>query len=148
MAFDERLADRVRTVLHARRLLGEAALIEKRMFGCLVFMINGNMCCGVRNTELMLRLSIEGADNALKRPHTRPIDPRRKRVRSLIFVNELGTDLDHDLEDWVDVALAYVRALPAQDPSAKRRAPKKSTSSRTRPAAIPRKTAPRGGSAN
>ena len=38
MAYDEELADRLREVLQ-----GEAGLTEKRMFGGLAFLINGNM---------------------------------------------------------------------------------------------------------
>lgn len=112
MAYDEGLADRVRSILQSRTTRLGARLLEKRMFGGLVFMIDGNMCCGVRNTELMLRLSNEGAGDALKRPHTRPLDPTGKRIRSLIFVNEQGTDLDHELEEWVQVAFTFVRTLP------------------------------------
>lgn len=102
-----------------------ARLFEKRMFGGLVFMIDGNMCCGVRNTELLLRLSNDGASEALGRPHTRPLDPTGKRMRSLLFVNEHGTDLDQSLEEWIDVAFTFVRTLPKKAPGAKRRRPAK-----------------------
>jgi hypothetical protein len=112
MAFNEGLADRVRSIFQTRR----ATVLEKRMFGGLVFMINGNMCCGVRNTELMLRLSIEGANEVVKRPHARPLDPTGKRIRSLVMVSEQGTDLDQDLEGWVEVAYTFVRTLPAKAP--------------------------------
>jgi TfoX/Sxy family transcriptional regulator of competence genes len=123
MAYDEGLADRVRTILQGRRGLLKKSLLEKRMFGGLVFMIDGNMCCGVRNTELMLRLSNEGASKALQRPHTRPVDPTGKRIRSLIFVSEQGTDLDHALEEWIGVAFTFARTLPPKEPGAKRRKP-------------------------
>jgi TfoX/Sxy family transcriptional regulator of competence genes len=113
MAFDEGLADRVRSLFQARR----AAVLEKRMFGGLVFMIHGNMCCGVRNTELMLRLSNEGANEVVKRPHARPLDPTGRRIRSLVMIGEQGTDLDQDLEEWVEIAYTFVRTLPAKDPS-------------------------------
>ncbi len=121
MAFDDGLADRVRSVLQARRLQLGNALLEKRMFGGLVFMIDGNMCCGVRNTDLMLRLTNDMATEALRQPHTRSLDPTGKRIRSLIFVNEQGTDLDQSLEEWIDVAFTFVRTLPKKTPGAKRR---------------------------
>ncbi len=94
-------------------------LLEKRMFGGLVFLLNGNMCCGVRNTELMLRLSNEGAEEVVQRPHARPLDPTGKRIRSLVMIHEHGTDLDQDLEKWVEIAYSFVRTLPVKDPSAK-----------------------------
>jgi TfoX/Sxy family transcriptional regulator of competence genes len=55
MAYDEELADRVRLVLSTR-----SGLTERKMFGGLCFMLGGNMCCGVVNNELMVRV---GADN-------------------------------------------------------------------------------------
>ena len=47
MAYDERLADRVRDLL-----AGEPALSERKMFGGLAFMLAGNMCCGIVGDRL------------------------------------------------------------------------------------------------
>jgi TfoX/Sxy family transcriptional regulator of competence genes len=121
MAYDEGLADRVRSIFRERGASFERSVFEKRMFGGLVFMIDGNMCCGVRNRELMLRLGPDEADAALERPHTRPVDPSRKRIRSLIFVREEGIDLDRDLEEWVEIAVKFVRTLQPKAPSEKPR---------------------------
>ena len=89
-------------------------------------MLNGNMCCGVRNTELMLRLSNELAGDVAKRAHARPLDPTGKRIRSLVMISEHGTDVDQDLEEWVEIAYTFVRTLPAKEPSAKALLKKKS----------------------
>ena len=45
-------------------LAGEPALSERKMFGGLAFMLDGNMCCGIVADRLMLRL---GADLAERR---------------------------------------------------------------------------------
>jgi TfoX N-terminal domain len=50
MPFDETLAKRVR-----RLLSSDFALVEKRMFGGLAFMVNGHMCCGVVGQNLVVR---------------------------------------------------------------------------------------------
>lgn len=42
MAYDEQLADRVRSALD-----GQTGLGERKMFGGLAFMVHGNMACGV-----------------------------------------------------------------------------------------------------
>jgi hypothetical protein len=42
MAFDEQLADRVRKALGRR-----SGIVEKKMFGGLAFLLNGNMSVGV-----------------------------------------------------------------------------------------------------
>ena len=51
MAYDEILAGRLRTAL---KDLAPAS--EKKMFGDIAFMLNGNMCCGVINDLLMARV--------------------------------------------------------------------------------------------
>jgi hypothetical protein len=48
MAFDERLAERVRGVLASAGMTPT----EKKMFGGLSFLIGGNMCCGVLGAGL------------------------------------------------------------------------------------------------
>jgi hypothetical protein len=121
MAYDEGLADRMRSTFHARGAAFQRSVFEKRMFGGLVFMIDGNMCCGVRNRELMLRLGPEEADAALARPHTRTVDPTGRRMRTLIFVEEQGIDLDRDLEEWSEIAVTFVRQLEPKAPSEKPR---------------------------
>ena len=49
MPYDERLAERVRKALRRRR-----GIAERKMFGGICFLINGNMACGVLDKELML----------------------------------------------------------------------------------------------
>ena len=51
MAFDDKLAERIRKQLGKRR-----GLTEKKMFGGLAFLVNGNMCCGVHGDEMIVRL--------------------------------------------------------------------------------------------
>ena len=46
MAYDERLAARVRALLASR-----SDVSERKMFGGLTFMVGGNMCCGVTGTS-------------------------------------------------------------------------------------------------
>ena len=52
MAYDQGLAARVREVIG-----GQPGLTEKKMFGGLAFLLNGNMACGVRGEDLMVRLA-------------------------------------------------------------------------------------------
>ena len=67
MAYDEGLATRVREVLG-----DQPELVEKKMFGGLAFLLHGNMACGVRGEELIVRVAAEAADAALGEPGTRP----------------------------------------------------------------------------
>lgn len=112
MAYDSGLADRVRLILERR-----GGFSECKMFGGVAFMINGHMCCGVTKTDLVLRLPPDAVSAALRRPHTRPMDFTGKPMKSMVFVDALGSDSDDTLREWVESALAFVRTLPPKTPS-------------------------------
>ncbi|MGI8744002.1 MAG: TfoX/Sxy family protein [Bryobacteraceae bacterium] len=114
MAYDLGLAERVRSILKER-----GGFSECKMFGCIAFMINGHMCCGVMKTDLFLRLSPEGAVTARGQRHTRPMDSTGKRMKSMILVDAQGTASDQTLQEWVESAFAVVRTLPPKNPLAK-----------------------------
>jgi TfoX/Sxy family transcriptional regulator of competence genes len=107
MAYDEQLADRVREVLDQ-----EMPTTERKMFGGLVFMVEGNMCCGVSREALMLRLGPEGSEAATAQPHVRPMTMRDKTMRGFVFVEPEGIVEDAALEGWIAEALDFVRTLP------------------------------------
>jgi hypothetical protein len=69
MAYDEGLVTRVREVLGDR-----PGLVEKQMFGGLAFMVHGNVACGVRGDNLIVRVAADDAETALDEPGTRPFD--------------------------------------------------------------------------
>ena len=77
MAYDEMLADRVRSSL------SEYGVVEKKMFGGLAFMHHGNMACGVIEQDLVVRLGNEGAAVALSEPHVRDMDFTGRTIKSL-----------------------------------------------------------------
>jgi hypothetical protein len=106
VAYDEQLAGRVRDVL-----VPEPGLTERKMLGGLAFMLEGNMCCGIVGDELMLRLGVDGADDALERDHVRPMDFTGKPMTGMVFVSEEGLR-DAALHAWVGRATTFVRTLP------------------------------------
>lgn len=110
MAFDETLADRIRSVLKRQK-----GVAERKMFGGLAFLLNGNMCCGVTKDQLMLRLGEQGTAEALTQPHARPMDFTGKPMKGMVFVAPAGLASDEDLRGWVERAVAFVSTLPAKD---------------------------------
>jgi TfoX/Sxy family transcriptional regulator of competence genes len=106
VAFDEQLAERVRVVLQS-----EEGVTERRMFGGLAFMLNGNMACGIVKDELMLRLGAEGVDAALERPHVREMDFTGRPMTGMVYVGRGGLG-DAELRGWVQQAAAFARSLP------------------------------------
>ena len=107
MAYDEGLATRVREVLG-----DQPELVEKKMFGGLAFLLHGNMACGVRGEDLIVRVAAETADAALGEPGTRPFDLTGRPMKGWLLVDADGHAEDDDLRRWVDRGLAYANSLP------------------------------------
>ena len=69
------------------------------------------MFCGVLGDELMLRLGPDGAEQALARPHVRPMDFTGRPMKSMVLVGRDGLK-GVALRRWVDTALAFAGELP------------------------------------
>ena len=110
MAFDEGLAVRVRGVLAAAGVTP----VEKKMFGGISFLINGNMCCGVLGQDLLARVGPDAAEGALAEPATRPFDMGRGPSRGWVMVGLDGIATDDALTAWVDRSLAFATSLPSK----------------------------------
>ena len=107
MAYDEGLATRVREVLG-----DQPGLAEKKMFGGLAFLLHGNMACGVRGDDLMVRVDPELGDAALAEPGVRPFDMTGRPMKGWLLVDPDGHAEDEDLRRWVDRGLAHAGSLP------------------------------------
>ncbi len=106
MTYNEHLAERVRDALPD---LG--VVREQQMFGSLVFMVAGHMCCGVLGDDLMLRLGRQEAEAACVQPSVREFDFTGRPMRSIVLVEQAGLD-EAALRGWVDRAVSYVETLP------------------------------------
>ncbi|MDO8188433.1 TfoX/Sxy family protein [Conexibacter sp. JD483] len=85
MAYDEELASRLRALLS-----GLDGISERRMFGGLSFLWNGNLVCGVLGDTLVVRLGEAQASAALADPHVRLMDLQRRASRGTVYVDPLG----------------------------------------------------------
>lgn len=107
MAFDEDLAERVRELLSVR-----AGYSERRMFGGIGFMLQGNMAVGVIGDDLMARVGAAAHDEALARAHVRQFDMTGRPMRGWVVVDAAGLADEVDLVDWVERGAAYAESLP------------------------------------
>lgn len=107
LSFDEDLADRVRLTLGTRR-----GLTEKKMFGGLAFLLRGNMCCGVLNRELIVRVPPDQTDEVLAEPHTRAFDFTGRAMRGFVVVRPAGCEDEDTLSEWVARDVAFASGLP------------------------------------
>lgn len=107
MAFDERLAVRVRAALQDVR-----GIEEKKMFGGLCFLLRGHMCCGIVGGELMVRVGPEAYPACLREPHARAMDFTGRPMKGLVTVAAAGLTPDAALAAWVARGRAYAACLP------------------------------------
>lgn len=109
MAYDERLADRIRFVLKRRR-----GISEKKMFGGVAFLVQGNMCCGAVGNDLMVRVGPNAYERALTRRHVREMDFTGRPLRGMVYVGPRGVRTAEQLQSWVEQGLKFARSLPAK----------------------------------
>ena len=110
MAFSETLARRTRVVL-ARRKNVE----EKRMFGGVGFLLNGNLLVAVRKDTLLVRLGPEEGERAQSEPHVAAFEiTGRGKMAGWVVVGLGGIGGDDELKDWLRRAMKFVTTLPAK----------------------------------
>ena len=110
MAYDEELADRLRELVQA-----ENGLTEKRMFGGLAFLINGNMAVSASGQGGLL-LRVDPADTAtlVERPEASRFVMRGREMDGWLRIDPAGLATKRQLKSWVSRGVNYARSLPAK----------------------------------
>ena len=108
MAFDEDLADRI------RELVGdERGVSEKRMFGGLAFLVNGNMAVSASGQGgLLVRVDPAQTDRLVTRAHVERFEMRGRPMNGWLRVDTPGLRTKRQLEPWVARGVTYARSLP------------------------------------
>jgi TfoX/Sxy family transcriptional regulator of competence genes len=108
MAYDEDLANRLRELLS-----DEDAITEKKMFGGLAFLLNGNMSVSAsRNGGLLARIDPADTDAALARPHVELMKMGGRTMDGWITVAPDGLKTKRELASWVKRSVAFAKTLP------------------------------------
>jgi hypothetical protein len=111
MAYDDDLAARLRALLADRD-----GLVEKRMFGGIAFLLNGNLCVGVIKDDLIVRVGPDAYDELVVRPHVREMDFSGRPMAGWVYVAPLGVASDDDLQRWAEYGIAFAGSLPTKPP--------------------------------
>jgi hypothetical protein len=111
MAYDEGLATRIRDAIGDR-----PGLAEKQLFGGLAFLVHGNMACGVRGGDLIVRLAADVAESVQDEPGVRPFDLTGRPMKGWLLVAATGHAEDDDLRRWVDRGVGHAASLPPKAP--------------------------------
>jgi len=108
MAYDEDLAHRLRELLTE-----EVAVTEKKMFGGLAFLMNGNMCVSAsRKGGLLVRIDPADTDAALARPHVKLMKMGGRTMAGWIIVAPEGVKTKREVAAWVKRGVAFAKTLP------------------------------------
>ena len=107
MAYDEKLAERLGNLVKNRK-----GFSQKKMFGGIAFMLNGNMCFGIHNDSLVIRTDEESAKGSLKRKYVKPFDIIGRHMKGWIMVSKEGIKTKNSLDKWTSLAAEFVKTLP------------------------------------
>lgn len=108
MAYDTELAERIRELVAP---LG--GVEEKRMFGGLAFLINGNMSVAASGQGgLLVRVPPEDTDPLLRRAHVSLMAMGGREMRGWLRVDTEGVKTKRQLQAWVTRSADYARSLP------------------------------------
>jgi len=111
MAYDNILAARLEKLI-TRKFCKSGTLKETRIFGGFGYMLNGNMCMGILNTTLMIRVGVETANTLLKEPHVRPMDLTGKIMKGWAMLEPKAISKDQDMERYCRLSVEFVKTLP------------------------------------
>ena len=108
VSYDENLADRVR-----EHVLGEPGLSEKKMFGGLAFLINGNMAVSASSHGgLLLRVDPVETEALVADPLAERFVMRGREMDGWLRIDLDASAADEELEQWVHRGITYARSLP------------------------------------
>jgi TfoX/Sxy family transcriptional regulator of competence genes len=102
MAYDEKLADRIR-----ERLANLPVIEEKEMMGGLTFMVNDKMCIGIIHDEMMCRIDPEFHETAIEMTGCRTMDFTKNPMKGWIMIDSSGMRTPKEFEFWINLALEF-----------------------------------------
>ncbi len=105
MAYSEDLAERVREALDGRPGVG-----ERKMFGGVAWMVNGNMACGIIGEDLMVRLEREDAERAKAEEHVGPMEFTGRPMRGFVLVEAAAVATAAELGRWVEAGADFAES--------------------------------------
>lgn len=106
MTYNLELAERIRSELDG------IPFVEKKMFGGVGFLMNGNMACGVNKDDLIVRVDPEKQGTLLKEAHARPFDLTGKPMKGWLLVGAEGIKTSRQLSAWIREGVEFASTLP------------------------------------
>jgi TfoX/Sxy family transcriptional regulator of competence genes len=110
MAYDEELAARIRELVS-----DEPGLEEKKMFGGLGFLVQGNMAVAASGQGgLLVRVDPNESDALVSSSNAYPMEMRGREMTGWLRVDTEDVQSPDELRGWVERGVSYARSLPAK----------------------------------
>ena len=109
MAYDEALADRIRELVAA-----ESGVEEKKMFGGLSFLLNGNMAVAASGQGgVLARVDPAESDKLVATTPAEEMVMGGRSMKGWLRLDAKDVEGD-ELDVWVERGMAFARSLPAK----------------------------------
>ena len=106
MAYDEQLVDHLREIA-----TGVPGVSEKKMFGGLAFLVQGNMAVAAGSDGLLVRFPPHRAEELLAEPHTDEFVMQARSMKGWLRVVRTGLTTYADVERWAAIGFSYAATL-------------------------------------
>lgn len=108
MAYNTKLAERIRVETQG------LPIIEKKMFGGMGFILNGNLACGILGDDMIVRVRSDDYEKLLKRAHVKvfTMKNRPKPMKGWLMVEPDGYKTAKQLAQWVMTGVEFAATLP------------------------------------
>ena len=108
MAYDSKLAERIRAEVQG------LPVVEKKMFGGVGYMLNGNMACGILGADLIVRVGLNDYARLLDQPHVKVFTMKNgpRPMKGWLMVEPAGWKTETQLSDWIKLGVEFASALP------------------------------------
>lgn len=106
MAYNLKLAERIRSELDGM------PYVEKKMFGGVGYLLQGNMACGVIKDDLIVRVDPKRFNALLNKSHVRLFDMTGKPMKGWLVVEADGIKTAKQLTSWVKEGVEFALTLP------------------------------------
>jgi len=92
-------------------LQSRSGITEKKMFGGICFLMNGNMLCGTGEDRVMFRVGKDLEAEAVARAGAQAMEMGGRKMGGLVWV-ELDAAVEAGLDNWISLANKFVGSLP------------------------------------
>jgi TfoX/Sxy family transcriptional regulator of competence genes len=104
MAYNEKLADRIREFLFSQNIL---KVEEKKMFGGLAFMVKGKMCVCASGDDLMCRFDPKWQEEIESKRGYQPMIMKGRELKGYCYVSEEGFKTKKNFDYWLNLCLDF-----------------------------------------